>query len=378
LPSGTASSRTETPSTVVDSAQPRGPASLLSIDFSTPQDGVIAFDRGSYGDGDDCAVEAVVTTDFGRSFGPPLLLARRVYCGAASPSVALAPGGTGWAVVAGRLWVISSDWQTWRLAPVLTAVLGPTAARLAACSAVLHGAMLWVTACPANETVPSFLLRSTNDGRTWTVSRIARSPGSYRPGDSGAEMALSSSSTGAILGCVTMCTTEGASGSVDLSTTDDGGRSWRDHEICGRSYYRALVAVLARNLTVACLGPESDGAQAISVVSSNDRGRSWREMCANGFFAVGPERATCPSSGYPGSLVETSDGTLLMGLDRGGVDTSTDGGATWRQTLSIPGGAEVDVASVGADGWAVSPSATGAYVSTNGCRSWVELPFRSG
>ena len=191
-------------------------------------------------------------------------------------------------------------------------------------------------------------------------------------------MALSSGSTGAIFGCVAACSRPEPLSPILLSTTEDAGASWSTRKLCARADYGALLAAFAINLTVACLGPVSSGAQAITVYSSNDGGRSWQEMCANGDFDTRPRRGLCPRAGYASSLVATSDGTLLMGLARGGVYTSTDGGVTWRLTESITAGYPVDVASVAKDAWADSPSATSVFASTNGGRSWVGLPFRSG
>jgi photosystem II stability/assembly factor-like uncharacterized protein len=125
----------------------------------------------------------------------------------------------------------------------------------------------------------------------------------------------------------------------------------------------------------------STGAQAITVLSSNNGGRGWSEMCANGFFGTWKKRAVCPWEGYVSSLVATSDGTLLMGSTRGGVYASTDGGAIWRltlQTFDFDAGWPVDLASAGDSAWAVTGYGDTIGVSTNGGRTWTVLPFRKG
>jgi hypothetical protein len=379
-PRSSPASADQRPPTVLTSGHAEGPANLLSVDFATAQDGAVAFTQGRYGGAGGCVVQVEVTTDAGRSFRPPVSLASKADCYPLSPSVALRPNGTGWAVAVGRLWAVSNDWKSWRVAPAFSRSLGPLAAHYRPCAVVVQGASVWVTSGrrPATSCSPSLLLWSTNSGRTWRTRVITHPTGGYGPGDSGTEMALSSGSTGAIFGCVTACSGPKPPSLTLLSTTEDAGVSWSTHKLCAHSDNGALIAAFATNLTVACLGPVSSGAQAITVLSSNDGGRSWQEMCANGDFDTWPTRGSCPRTGYPSSLVATSDGTLLMGLARGGVYTSTDGGATWRLTESITAGYPVDVASVAKDAWADSPSATSVFASTNGGRSWVGLPFRSG
>ncbi len=160
----------------------------------------------------------------------------------------------------------------------------------------------------------------------------------------------------------------GSSRSI-LSTTEDGGASWSNHNLCAQSD-GALAAAASTSVTVVCVGPSSGGTQAITVVASTDGGVTWREMCANAAWSEEPARASCPGGGYPSSLVATTDGTLIMGLARTGVLISTDGGAIWRRTLSIAG-SPVDVESVGADAWAVSTSYSRLFASVNGGRSWL-------
>jgi len=379
-------SATERPPAAFEPAQPQGPVSLATVDFATAQDGAVIFTRALSGDTNLCAVEAAVTTDGGRSFRPSIVLARTEYglspvtdCGFAS--LALAPGGSGWAVAAGRLWAISDAWRTWRVSPAFALALGRESGRLAACGVVLHGTFVLVTACPSDQTFPSFLMRSTNLGRTWIVSRITASAGGSR-GGRGSQMAFSSSSTGAVFGCPTeTCLQHGGSSSLELSTTDNAGESWVNHRVCPDSDNGGFLAAFASELTVACLGPMSAGAQAITVFSSNNGGRSWREMCANGFFGSWKKRAMCPWEGYVSSLVATSDGTLLMGVTRAGVYASTNDGATWRltlQTFNFDAGWPVDVASIGDAAWAVTGYGSTLGASTNGGRSWTVWTFRTG
>jgi len=375
----TSTTSTELPSVTAAQSAPRLDF-LLAVDFASREDGAVAFDRGVNPDSGRCALKVAVTTDGGRTFRPSILLRRRTVCGSESPSLALAQGGTGWAAAAGHLWTISDDWRTWRVDSGLAAALGANAKKLAPCGVRLRGDTVWLSLCQSLQlgATPALLARSTDQGGTWVSSPVERSPGGFgvEPvGESGAGMALASPSNGALFGCVTECTVAGSSRSI-VSTTDDAGDSWNDHNVCVESD-GALVAASGSLVTVACVGELSGGIQAISIVASTDGGVKWQQMCANGAWATGTKRALCPSAGYPSSLVDTADGTLLMGLARQGVATSTDGGAIWRRSLSIPGGDSVDLASVGANAWAVSVSSLRLFTSVNGGRSWVGLPFRS-
>jgi hypothetical protein len=139
---------------------------------------------------------------------------------------------------------------------------------------------------------------STAGASTWTSRAISQSFLQDELGDDGESVVLSGPTSGVVLGCVAACPVAGLSHYVDLSTTNDGGESGNHRQVCGRSFPRALISEDDDRLIVACLGPESRGAQAITIVSSSDGGLSWRELCANGAFGTGPAKASCPE-GYP-------------------------------------------------------------------------------
>jgi len=140
--------------------------------------------------------------------------------------------------------------------------------------------------------------------------------------------------------------------------------------------YADLGATGGATLTAVCLGYATGGTQDISVMSSSNDGQSWKEMCDNGIFQAPPAtEGACPMAGYPTSLSATADGTLLMGLTRAGVATSSDGGKSWHTDGFAGGGYPVVVASVGKHAWAVSPSVDLVLSTSNGGRSWTEWPF---
>ncbi len=172
--SSTTASGTEAPSTTATGSEPLLDFSL-SVDFASAEDGAVAFARGVQPGSGLCTLNAAVTTDGGRSFRPSILLGRDTACGSEAPSLALARGGTGWAAAAGQLWVISDDWRTWRVDSALATVVGANTDKLLPCDVGTAGATVWVSLCQAGQAGPTpvLLLRSTDQGDSWTPTPIA-------------------------------------------------------------------------------------------------------------------------------------------------------------------------------------------------------------
>ena len=163
-----------------------------------------------------------------------------------------------------------------------------------------------------------------------------------------------------------------------LAVTHDGGQTWTQRERpCpgGAGAYSNGVVSEAPDGTVwlACAGEPSTGFQGKALYRSTDAGTTWIavEDCL-------PMPAGCPwpggMSGYLVALASPSATSVWMGLARGGLVGTLDGGHTWLQPPV--GGGDLGVSHIEftdpQHGWAIVER--GLWRTTDGGRTWARTP----
>jgi photosystem II stability/assembly factor-like uncharacterized protein len=165
-----------------------------------------------------------------------------------------------------------------------------------------------------------------------------------------------------------------------LSVTDDGGQTWTQRERpcpAGAGAYSDGVVSEAPDgtLWLACAGEPSAGSQLKALYRSSDAGATWTavEDCL-----PMPGRCSWPGGafGYLVALASPSATSVWMGLARGTMVGTLDGGHTW---LEPPvGGGDLGVSDIeftdSQHGWAIVER--GLWRTSDGGRTWVHVsPF---
>jgi photosystem II stability/assembly factor-like uncharacterized protein len=158
------------------------------------------------------------------------------------------------------------------------------------------------------------LLRSKDGGRTWqNENRLAKQVDFVSPTHG--------------------FTLEGGA----LFATKDGGQTWTQTGTspcgsAGERWSRAFSFISPQDGWIACASQGGTGMQAKSVYRTRDGGASW-DLTANAPF---PANATdgkvgqIPAGGYLSSLFFLDEQHGWLGLSRGALFTTTDGGVTWK------------------------------------------------
>jgi hypothetical protein len=150
-------------------------------------------------------------------------------------------------------------------------------------------------------------------------------------------------------------------GDDGVRRSEDGGRTWIDAGLPGQQVFS--IAVSAGD------GAVYAGTEPSALFRSDDRGRSWREL--TGLLEL-PSRPTWsfpprPWTSHVRWIAPSPHeaGTLLAGIELGGLMRSTDGGETWQDHRP---GAQRDVHSL-----AWHPQVPGrAYEAGGGGAAWSE------
>jgi photosystem II stability/assembly factor-like uncharacterized protein len=225
--------------------------------------------------------------------------------------------------------------------------------------------------CPANSGGCTYqLYASTDHGRTWQ-RRALQFTGSTpsAPARAGSSAWVYASSP--------------EQGHGQLWYSADDGVHWAQRVAgCpdGFSFPARLSAVTADDLWLACAGQPAAGSEGKAVLRSADGGQHWTTVALNEGNAV-PGLGKFVLGGYLNSLVALSDRVAFIGLDRGTLYVSSDGGATWGTAAGWPGPELFfhDLQFVDAThGWAVAgqgPADTTIYRTTDGGRTWTGAPM---
>ncbi len=204
-----------------------------------------------------------------------------------------------------------------------------------------------------------------NGGRTW--QNIFQVTGFYA-----SSISFPSSSTGFIVGH----TSGTAAATTEVFSTTDGGLIWSSRAtLCPYkgSGLQAISFLNAYQGFLICGGAEGGGLQPKSFYATRDGGRSWTMVSSA--QAVNASLGGLPLAGYVHSMFFLSSQTGFIGLDRGGIYMTRDGGATWQavfgQPLPTAGGQAFSVGfSDPEHGWLLAGDGPPLYTTVDGGLTW--------
>ena len=165
-----------------------------------------------------------------------------------------------------------------------------------------------------------------------------------------------------------------------VEETTDYGFTWRLLPTpCATRDYTALLSPVSLDvLWLGCAGEPSAGNQMKAVYRSLDAGRSWEAVWDGGSHGK-PPGAVPISSGYLGAVVGLSPADAFVGLGRGGLLHTSDGGRTWQGVVPHIGGSggieQLDVLDA-ADAWALVGG--GRLWATTDGRRWSQIASAPG
>jgi hypothetical protein len=233
------------------------------------------------------------------------------------------------------------------------------------------GSSLWglvVPNCPLDAVCPATLVISDDAGRTWRRRDIAPV---VQVGP-----LLRVSRRGAFVASVAPETTK------RVVVTTDGAQNWTVRANPCQSHLDVearLAHFGTQDLWLLCDSQPTAGTQGKSLYHSSDGAAHWSLVAA----APGPANSQAavrqiPGNGYSGDLVFISPSVGFLGLGRGTLLGSHDGGRTWTAVVTDPAVDGIDrVVFIDAlHGWASTATAEGAviYRTTDGGKTWTALP----
>jgi photosystem II stability/assembly factor-like uncharacterized protein len=218
--------------------------------------------------------------------------------------------------------------------------------------------------CDANARCQDALTVSVDRGRTWTQRSVLPpmppSPLFVRDRQSGWIYASDLEAT------------------TTLLYTGDGGRHWSPQRSpCPSTANAALAVTEGGHLWLVCGGEPGAGQQQKSVFRSTDGGEHWQLTASSG-LGSSPPTGTIGGSGYVGVLAASSDQKAWLGLNRGTLGSTDDGGTTWASQPSFPppevffGGLQFIDSQTGWAGVVITSDSrgNGIYRTTDGGRTW--------
>lgn len=244
------------------------------------------------------------------------------------------------------------------------------------------GGDLFLGITQGDEHTVSYVYRSRDDGRTWTVFEVLRND--RQPGDILADLVPHPARRDRVF----ITTYAG-----DLLISEDAGQSWRpalQRETgaeAGVTPPQLAFRTDRPDLALLVRGQNTPGASALTVARTTDGGASWRAVTASGL----------PAQGAPQALAALDAGVYLLNTSAGSF-RSVDDGATWQPLEGALSSGEVaefltiaPAPESGAAGTTAQPAATaavvlaatghGIYTSLDGGAVWAALgsglPFNS-
>ncbi len=162
----------------------------------------------------------------------------------------------------------------------------------------------------------------------------------------------------------------------ELYTTTDGGFSWalRSTPCTYRGTNGQAISFLNQDQgSLLCGGPPSAGEQPKILYTTADGGQSWAMVSAAEGGVASP--SGLPLSGYVHSMFFLSSQTGFIGLDRGGIYMTRDGGASWQAVFGLPlPTASGQAFSVGFSdsehGWLLAGDGPPLYTTSDGGLTW--------
>jgi photosystem II stability/assembly factor-like uncharacterized protein len=124
-----------------------------------------------------------------------------------------------------------------------------------------------------------------------------------------------------------------------LAATHDGGATWRAQvdpcDAHGKGFIDRL-AVSSGKLWLLCGGEPAAGMQLKALYVSDDGGQNWRLAAATGDGTPQQLANRLPGSGYVDSIAATTLKHAWIGLDRGTLYETSNGGYTWQAAIPMP------------------------------------------
>ncbi len=232
----------------------------------------------------------------------------------------------------------------------------------------LDSAFVLENDCAHGSCQTTTVLATFNDAKTWQIIFD-------RTRFTAASISFPSASVGFVAGAPAS-TASGGTAHDTLYATTDGGLTWtRRSTPCTYSGSNAQsISFLNQDQGfLLCGGPPSAGEQPKTFYATEDGGQSWTMVST----AVGgiASSSGLPLSGYVHSMFFLSVQTGFIGLDRGGVYMTRDGGASWQAVFGPPlPTASGQAFSVGFSdsehGWLLAGDGPPLYTTSDGGLTW--------
>lgn len=271
-----------------------------------------------------CVVQAVATTDGGRTWQAAGAASRFVYAKRGTYDdvelrIVMADRNTAWET-GGHPMVTHDRGVTWTAEPLPPSVL--------ALDPVPGGAWAWAGGCATGDCIPK--LYRLNQGRWAEV---------VAPSGVDARSLLTAVSTTTAFVYSLIDTGNASQGRLDR--TVDGGATWQQVSAPCASPWSAIVTLDQARLWLWCGNEPSMTDQGGVLNRSADGGRTWQVMSDNGDAQLNggpPAKGNMPMFGYSPDFVSLPDGTLYTARKKFGlVARSTDGGTHWTSLLGDDG-----------------------------------------
>ncbi len=266
--------------------------------------------------GADHAVEAIHSLDGGATWSVPAKVTSLFVAEGDAPphyGIRFISSQAGW-VFGNGIFATSDGGQTWSDGHVAGSVT----------DLATSGNSAWaITGCDPRTAspCPSSLLAWDPATSTWKAA--AHQP----PGTSAPQHMIRISASRAFIAEQTVL-------SSALLRTDDGGAGWTTLAVPCQGFGMPLATLDGMHVWLVCPGQPSAGSQAKDVYTSADGGVTWT-LRAQTEPPAPVGKITI--SGYAQSLALASNTTGFLGMNRGDLYRSVDGGATWIASGLGPG-----------------------------------------
>jgi photosystem II stability/assembly factor-like uncharacterized protein len=160
---------------------------------------------------------------------------------------------------------------------------------------------------------------------------------------------------------------------ASVFVTHDGGATWQHVSVPSCTEWSYILATIhSDRLWLLCSGLPSAGGQSKELYESLDEGTEWQLITGSATLTE-PGHHNLPGRGYTSSFVAISERRAFMGLSRGGLVTTQDGGQIWRTVpLQDIGDGIVQVVFVDQQhGWVATRTAI--WRTTDGGDTWERI-----
>ncbi len=234
----------------------------------------------------------------------------------------------------------------------------------------MQTAYVLLSGCSGASCAATELMATHNGGTTWSLAYTSQN-------FSGKALSFPTSSIGYVAGLVP---SPSGTRSGHLWATQDGGQTWTEYPIpCDTSSLTLSFPTQTLGWLL-CGGASSSGMQGKALFRSVDGGAHWALVSSVALpqsSTSGPFATTTglPLTGFVHTIVFQDAQQGWMGLDRGGIYATTDGGVHWRPIWQPPFAPGADDAfSVGftdaLHGWVLYGEGPPLSTTSNGGKTW--------